>query len=111
MDVTILATLFIFIIHNVPQYKKMGLMCTQNLTIFLNFKLKYNFALIVNKNNLIKFPPFMQHFIGNLQNTAYDRCVASRNSNWETLLYRIVTVDLSTIHWTLLAKLSTFSTK
>ena len=44
----------------VTRHKKIGLMCTQNLTTFSNFK-------HINKpGNIINFPPFMQNFIGNL---------------------------------------------
>ena len=38
----------------VTRYEKIGLMCTQNLTTFLDFKLT------VKNNGLIQFLPFMQ---------------------------------------------------
>ena len=54
-----------FVSINVTRHEKIGLMCTQNLATFsiLNFN---NF--VDENNSLIKFPPFMQNFMGNLQN-------------------------------------------
>ena len=46
-----------------PGMRKLGLMCTQNLTTFLNFT---SITLLI-KIVQITFPPFMQHFMGNMQ--------------------------------------------